>query len=269
LPRRQAVRRQTLEPRPQGPSIATLLVIESNQHTRKELVGALMDVGYEVEAVSSLPQARGVRDLKSYDGVVLDLEREAGDISGFLQLLRGDGGDDGVPIIGVGAAPPAQQSAFAELLAKPATPADILAALARAGSPAPRGRPVLVVDDDAGSLKLMEATLSNLGYEAACFTDAQDALVALQRLRPAAVVIDIIMPDMDGMAFLKRFRAADGSRRTPVMFWTVKDLSADERQDLQSAVDLIVQKGIGDGSRLSAALQAFLPPRGPREGVDD
>ena len=77
------------------------------------------------------------------------------------------------------------------------------------------------------------------------------------------------MPDMDGVAFLQRFRAADGSRRTPVMFWTVKDLSADERQSLQSAVDLIVQKGIGDGSRLSAALQSFLPPRGPREGVDE
>jgi CheY-like chemotaxis protein len=128
---------------------------------------------------------------------------------------------------------------------------------------------VLVVDDDAGSLKLMEATLSNLGYETACFTDAQDALVALQRLRPAALVIDIIMPDMDGVAFLKRFRAADGSRRTPVMFWTVKDLSADERQDLQAAVDLIVQKGIGDGSRLSAALQAFLPPREPRDRADE
>jgi hypothetical protein len=45
------------------------------------------------------------------------------------------------------------------------------------------------------------------------------------------------------------------------MFWTVKDLSAEERVSLQSIVDVVVQKGIGDGSRLSAALQAFLPAR--------
>jgi CheY-like chemotaxis protein len=111
----------------------------------------------------------------------------------------------------------------------------------------------------------MEATLHNLGYEAVCCTSPHEALGVLQRLRPAALVIDIIMPDMDGLAFLARFRATEGTRKIPVMFWTVKDLSAQERAELQSSVDLVIQKGVGVGSRLSAALQGFLPPSARKE----
>jgi CheY-like chemotaxis protein len=171
------------------------------------------------------------------------------------------------PVVGVGDATPARGALVAERITKPVVASALVAALERAGSPPPRHRPVLVVDDDTGSLRLMEATLSNLGYEAVCFTDAHQALRALQRLRPAAVIIDVIMPDMDGLEFLERFRATEQNTKVPVMFWTVKDLSADERLSLQATVDLVVQKGAGDGSRLSAALQAFLPASaGQKEG---
>lgn len=123
------------------------------------------------------------------------------------------------------------------------------------------GRPVLVVDDDAGSLRLMEATLAKLGYESLCFTDPATAAEALDDVRPLALVVDVVMPGMNGLEFLERFRTRPGTQDVPVMIWTVKDLSAEERSRLHAVVTAIVQKG-GE-ARLSLALQSFLPARPP------
>jgi len=267
LPRRHAAKAQALGPFARGPNVANLLLIESDQETRDTMVGALMDAGYEVQAVSTVPQAKRAWQEQSYDAIVLAVDEANEETATFLELAKGSAGMRATPVVAVGNATIAPGLLFAERLAKPVVTSALIAALKRAGSPPPRHRPVVVVDDDTGSLRLMEATLSNLGYEAVCFTDANEALRALQRLRPAAVVIDIIMPDMDGLAFLERFRATEQNKKIPVMFWTVKDLSAEERRSLQSTVDLVVQKGAGDGSRLSAALQAFLPASvGQKEG---
>jgi len=259
LPRRHAAKAQALGALARGPNAATVLLVEPDQGTREALVGALMDVGYEVQAVPTVSQAKRAWQEQSYDAVVLAANDTTEETDAFLELAQGRAGMRATPVIGVGDVPLEREALVAERVAKPVVASVLVAALARAGSPPPRHRPVLVVDDDTGSLRLMEATLANLGYQAVCFTDANEALRALQRLRPAAVIIDIIMPDMDGMAFLERFRATEQNRKIPVMFWTVKDLSAQERLSLQSTVDLVVQKGAGDGSRLSAALQAFLP----------
>jgi PAS domain S-box-containing protein len=264
LPRRHAAQAPALGAFARGPNVATLLLIEADQSTRDALGGALMDAGYEVQAVSTLSLATRALGEQGYDAVVLDLDRASDEAGAFLELVQRKAGTKPTPVVGLGDTTGAHGLNVAERVAKPVVPSELMAALKRVGSPPPHHRPVLVVDDDAGSLKLMEATLSNLGYEAVCFTDAHEALRALPRLRPAAVVIDVIMPNMDGLAFLERFRASEPHRQIPVMFWTVKDLSAEERQGLQSIVDLVVQKGVGDGSRLSAALQAFLPAHGRR-----
>ena len=131
----------------------------------------------------------------------------------------------------------------------------------RSAPVAHNSRPVLVVDDDGGSLRLMDATLAKLGYDTLCFSNATDALQALQHVNPIAVVIDLLMPNLDGIAFLERFRTAPSNRQIPVIVWTVKDLSEDERRIVLATAHAIVRKGVGDGSPLSATMQAFLPPR--------
>jgi CheY-like chemotaxis protein len=103
--------------------------------------------------------------------------------------------------------------------------------------------------------------LGKLGYDALCFSDPRQALVALKGVRPLALILDLIMPELDGLAFLERFRASPENRAVPVMIWTVKDLSAEERRGLQIAVHAVVQKGVDDSSRLLAALQSFFGVR--------
>jgi CheY-like chemotaxis protein len=261
LPRRHVAQAQALGPFTRGPNVTTLLLVEADQGTREAMAGALMDAGYEVQAVPTVSLARRAWGGQRYDAIVPACDEGGEDTDAFFDLVQRSSETQPTSVVGVGGTIGALGAKLAELVAKPVVASELIAALQRAGSPAPHHRPVLVVDDDTGSLRLMEATLANLGYDAICFTDAREALLALPRLRPAAVVIDIIMPNMDGLAFLERFRATEPNRHVPVMFWTVKDLSAQERVSLQSTVDVVVQKGIGDGSRLSAALQAFLPAR--------
>jgi CheY-like chemotaxis protein len=64
---------------------------------------------------------------------------------------------------------------------------------------------------------------------------------------------------MDGFTFLERLRRTAAGHRTPVIVWTVKDLSADERRRLKASAQAVVQKGQGGTAALLAQLQAYVP----------
>src|SRR6185369_16592190 len=109
------------------------------------------------------------------------------------------------------------------VLPKPIDTSALLASLLRAGVVPGVPGSVLVVDDDHASLKLMSMTLTQLGYRAACAADGEVALQAISSALPIAIVLDLMMPRMDGFEFLERLRAAPERRRIPVIVWTVKD----------------------------------------------
>jgi CheY-like chemotaxis protein len=73
------------------------------------------------------------------------------------------------------------------------------------------------------------------------------------------VVLDLIMPGIDGFEFLDQFRTLPGCRRTPVIVWTVKELSDDEYARLRLTAQAVVAKGRGGSSGVVDELRAFLP----------
>ena len=101
---------------------------------------------------------------------------------------------------------------------------------------------VLVVDDDQAALKLANEILRQLGYRAVCRQSAASALKAVAKERPAAVVLDLVMPEMNGFEFLKCFRRTHRGRQTPVIVWTGKDLSDAERAELRAAANAVTKK---------------------------
>jgi CheY-like chemotaxis protein len=117
---------------------------------------------------------------------------------------------------------------------------------------------VLVVDDDTGALRLMEATLKPLGYSAICVAKASDALDAIAKGTPAVVVLDVLMPEMNGFELLERMRAIPAMRDVPVIVWTVKDLTDAERRRLLGAAQGIVAKGQGGTEPIVTALSQYL-----------
>jgi hypothetical protein len=119
----------------------------------------------------------------------------------------------------------------------------------------------LVVDDDPGALKLMSATLAQLGYEGTCVARASEGLEAAAVSTPVAVVLDLMMPEMDGFEFLEKFRQIPQCRRVPVVVWTFKDLSIEEHARLLLSAQAVVQKG-NVAAAILEELKECLPPVG-------
>ena len=148
-----------------------------------------------------------------------------------------------------------------DILAKPLDTGALLNALQRAGVTPQRRGAVLVVDDDEGSLKLMEATLERSGYDTICRKDGEAALQAAAESPLIAVVLDLIMPRLDGFEFLERFRRTESGRSTPVIVWTVKDLTKHDQARLRETAQAVVMKGNEGATALLRELDAFLPRR--------
>lgn len=106
----------------------------------------------------------------------------------------------------------------------------------------PDGMPVraLVVDDEANLSELLRMALANDGWEARTAANGQEALNAVREFHPDIVVLDIMMPSIDGMEVLRRIRAAGND--VPVLFLTAKDAVEDRIAGIEEGGDDYVTK---------------------------
>jgi CheY-like chemotaxis protein len=179
-----------------------------------------------------------------------------------LRRVRGGGLNRDVPVIVVTIV--AERGAVAgftvqDFLPKPIDSEALVSSLARAGIRPEQPGSVLVVDDDERSLRLMHAALTQLGFRTLSMRSAEEALRATEGAPPSAIVLDLVMPGMDGFEFLDRLRESPATRRTPVLVWTVKDLSTHEQARLSRSAQAIVRKGHGGIPALLEDLRRFLP----------
>src|SRR5215208_1171872 len=82
---------------------------------------------------------------------------------------------------------------------------------------------VLVVDDDESTCDALQRLLSRMGYAAACATNGPDALDVAGTLRPDVIVLDWMMPGMDGLEVLRRLRADAATKDVPVVLYSAVD----------------------------------------------
>lgn len=94
---------------------------------------------------------------------------------------------------------------------------------------------ILVAEDDRGTQRLMQDTLADAGYEPILAADGQQALELLACRHVDLMVVDVMMPRLDGFALLSRLRRS-GSQM-PVLILTAKEAQADKRQGLRLGVD--------------------------------
>src|SRR5262249_2257919 len=110
----------------------------------------------------------------------------------------------------------------------------------------PNTGPVLVVDDDPTFRELAGRTLNQHGWEVCCAENGRVALAAAARRRPALVLLDLLMPEMDGFEFLEAFRKDSAWREVPVVVLTAKDITDEDRRRLNGSVERILSKGMGN-----------------------
>jgi CheY-like chemotaxis protein len=257
-------------PRPAAAGSPSILVIEDDTDERRWLAETLRGAGYHVETASTGRDALRLCGTRSYDGITLDILLS--DMSGWdvLRAIRGEGANRDTPIIIVTVVAErglAAGVAIHDFLTKPVRAEDLMGSLERAGVRPAGQRPILVVDDQAQARKLMETTLLGFGYQSRGAASAEEGLRLCAAEPPAAVILDLLMPDMDGFEFLERFRRTSAGRGTPVIVWTAKDLTSDDQVRLAASAHAVVLKGEAGTRSLMEELHACVGPPAPATGA--
>ncbi|MGH7552300.1 MAG: ATP-binding response regulator, partial [Longimicrobiales bacterium] len=102
----------------------------------------------------------------------------------------------------------------------------------------------LVVEDDQDARALLRHMLESQGWRVTEAADGMEALAIVSRHAPEVILLDLIMPEMDGFQFLDELRKKPELRDIPVVVVTAKDLTTEERMRLNGQVALVLQKGI-------------------------
>ena len=88
-------------------------------------------------------------------------------------------------------------------------------------------RKILIVDDERGVRELLSENLKMQGYETATAADGRAGLEEARRSRPNLILLDVIMPVMDGWKMLKELRADEATKSIPVVMLTAKSDTED------------------------------------------
>src|SRR5215471_21516251 len=86
---------------------------------------------------------------------------------------------------------------------------------------------ILVVDDTPANIQTVATILKGHGYQLSVATSGQQALDLLERVRPDLVLLDVMMPGIDGFETCRRIKASEGWRDLPIIFLTAKTETAD------------------------------------------
>lgn len=129
---------------------------------------------------------------------------------------------------------------------------------------------ILVVDDEPHIVRLVQVNLQREGYEVLTAYDGVDALEKVAGEKPDMVVLDVMMPRMNGFEVLKKLKADDATRDIPVIMLTAKAQDADVFRGWQSGVDSYLTKPFNPMELLTFVRRIFQSlDEGGDEGGDD
>jgi two-component system OmpR family response regulator len=114
---------------------------------------------------------------------------------------------------------------------------------------------LLVVEDDPNIVELLSASLRFAGFQVTTATNGADGVASARASRPDLVVLDVMLPDLDGFEVIRRMR--DGGVRTPVVFLTARDATEDKIRGLTLGGDDYVTKPFSL-EELTARIRAVL-----------
>ena len=224
-----------------------VLIVEDEEPARELLANYLESDGYEVAWAASGAEAISQAVRLSPAAITLDLLLPDGNGLKTLHQLKKQPATEHIPIIvvsvlderGMGLALGA-----AEYLTKPVEKETLLSALHKHIPPASGGAAkILVVDDDTETRYLLAEILDTEGYVSLLATSGLEAFDILGRVRPAAILLDLLMPGMDGFELLTRIKEDRSLRNLPVLVLTAKHLTDQDLQSLAGKIRGIFLKG--------------------------
>jgi CheY-like chemotaxis protein len=246
--------------RPRGDAV---LVIDDDPASREVLSQFLGKRGFRVEVAASgaegLALAHKLRPL----AITLDVVMPGMDGWSMLGALKADPEMADIPVVMLTMVDDRNKGfrlGAAEYLVKPIDPGRLTAVL-RQYRREPSARRVLVVDDDPDLRRRLRDLLEKDGWAVDEAVDGRDALARLAA-RPSLVLLDLLMPVMDGFEFLAEFRRRKEFRSVPVIVLTAKDLTAADHDRLRGSVEAVRRKRSLGSEQLLAEVGAAMAAAG-------
>jgi CheY-like chemotaxis protein len=221
--------------------------------------------GYRVVVARTGEEAIEQARLHRPQAITLDVLMPRRDGWAALVALKADPGLRDIPVIVVTVLKDrglAFTLGASEFMTKPVDRAGLTAALRRYCSDAAAG-PILVVEDDAAARDATNRLPEKLGYVVGEAANGVEALRWLEaNAKPALILLDLMMPEMDGFAFIEAMQRRPTMHDVPVVVLTAKELSADEKQMLSGRTEQIIAKQGTTGVDLATAIRRCIrqPP---------
>ncbi|HTW68226.1 MAG TPA: response regulator [Bryobacteraceae bacterium] len=244
-------------------SAAVVLVIDDDPMVADLLRRTLVKDGYRVEyAENGEKGLRLARQLRP-DAITLDVMMPGMDGWQVMTHLKSDPELADIPVILLSIVND-RKTGFAlgatEYLTKPFDRERLTSVLGRI-SKGRGSRLALVVDDLADNRELLRNALESDGWTVEEAGNGLEALDRVEQRRPDAILLDLMMPEMDGIAFVERLRASERNHSIPVLVVTAKEITPADRQRLSGGVQAIMQKGAADLSEVVSQTRALLSAR--------
>jgi len=242
-----------------GSSAGTVLVIDDSEQARELIRRFLVGEGFSVleaaDGESGLALARQHRP----DAITLDVLMPGRDGWAILAALKAEPEVADIPVImltmlddrNLGLALGAS-----DFMTKPIDRDRMRAVLARYRRDG--ASDVLLVEDDPATRDLLRRLLEGDGWTVAEAENGRAALGALGRHVPALILLDLMMPVMDGSQFAAELRKVDAWRDIPIIVITAKDLTAEDRRALNGDVQGVLQKGAFSRETLLREIQSLM-----------
>jgi signal transduction histidine kinase/CheY-like chemotaxis protein len=237
-----------------------VLVIDDDQTARELMTAHLVEQGFTVETASSgiegLKKARELRPL----AITLDIMMP--DIDGWtvIAAIKGDPDLADIPVIIITIVDEPRRGitlGAAGYLTKPIDRDRLLEVLAGFRVPGKPGT-ILMVEDDEGQRQRVRSILETQGWTVKEAANGRLALAALAGGLPDIVLLDLMMPEMDGFQVVAALQENPAWRYIPVVVVTALELTAEDRKRLNRGVEHIVSKNASTPADLMARIGALV-----------
>ncbi len=237
-----------------------VLIIDDDPTVHDLLKSILLKEGFQVS--SALNAAEGLKLARTLKPTLITLDVRMPERDGWHVLadLKSEADLAEIPVIMVSVIED-RKTAFAlgaaDYLTKPIERERLTALLAKYGSGGQTPATALVVDDDQDARHMLGGMLEREGWQVVGAGNGIEALRRVAEATPQLILLDLIMPELDGFGFLTELRKTAAWRTIPVVVITAMDLTPEDTARLNGGVDKVLQKGSFDLERFKAEIRSL------------
>jgi CheY-like chemotaxis protein len=243
---------QMLPPVGASSKAPVILVADNDPSVKERIEPFLSHAGYEVVIAASAQEAlRKAVQLQPL-AVLIDTQLPPNGGSGLVYDLRRESKTKDIPIV-LTSKVNKESLPFdigqADFLTKPIDRQQLLQMMVKFDllADGKRGKKtpssILIVDDDPQNIRLIKAMLKPFNMEVMVADGGKAGLEIAMKKKPDLIILDLMMPDVDGFEVVSKLREDPAAAQIPILIYTAKNITSEDRERLQGNIQTIIQKG--------------------------